>query len=216
MPTGDANALFDKGAKNLISGGIDLDTDTMKILLLDLSNTGTSFRAISAASNATPIVITSNSHGFSNGDLVVITGVGGNTNANGVWVVANQSTNTFELTGSAGNGAYTSGGFAVNITVPEFVADLISGGIEERSTALASVTVTNGVFDAADKTFTAAAGDACHAIILYKDTGNDATSPLLAIICTGTGLPVTLNGGDVTVQFSSGVNRIFSIRALAA
>jgi hypothetical protein len=68
-------------------------------------------QAITGATNATPIVITANAHGLANGDEVYISGVGGNTAANGTWIVANQTTNTFELTGSVGNGAYTSGGY---------------------------------------------------------------------------------------------------------
>lgn len=67
-------------------------------------------KAITAASNASPIVITSNSHGYANGDRVLIEGVIGNTAANGIWTVANQTANTFELSGSTGNGAYSSGG----------------------------------------------------------------------------------------------------------
>lgn len=66
--------------------------------------------AITAASNATPIVITSNAHGLANGDTVSISGVLGNTAANGNFAIANVTANTFELVGSAGNGAYTSGG----------------------------------------------------------------------------------------------------------
>lgn len=72
---------------------------------------GQTSASITAASNATPIVITSNAHGLSNGMFVGINSVGGNTAPNGkVWVVANVATNTFELQGSVGNGAYTSGG----------------------------------------------------------------------------------------------------------
>ena len=70
------------------------------------NNTGT----LSNATNAQPIVITSASHGMANNDLVGIWNVGGNTAANGVWSIANVTTNTFELEGSVGNGAYTSGG----------------------------------------------------------------------------------------------------------
>lgn len=66
---------------------------------------------VTGATNATPIVITSNAHGLSNGDVVEIDGVLGNTAANGVWNVANKTTNTYELSGSAGNGAYVSGGW---------------------------------------------------------------------------------------------------------
>jgi hypothetical protein len=64
-------------------------------------------QAITGATNATPIVITANSHGLQNGDVVYISEVGGNTAANGTWVVANVAANTYELTGSVGNGAYT-------------------------------------------------------------------------------------------------------------
>jgi hypothetical protein len=73
---------------------------------------------ITAATNATPIVITNNDHNLQNGDLVEITGVGGNTAANGIRTVANRTTNTFELAGSVGNGAYTSGGVANKISPP--------------------------------------------------------------------------------------------------
>lgn len=66
--------------------------------------------AITGATNANPIVITSASHGLVNGLRVTITGVGGNTAANTTAVVANKTTDTFELTGVAGSGAYTSGG----------------------------------------------------------------------------------------------------------
>lgn len=65
---------------------------------------------ITGASNATPIVITSTNHGRSNGDVVLIKDVAGNTAANGTWVVANKTDNTYQLAGSVGNGAYTSGG----------------------------------------------------------------------------------------------------------
>jgi len=66
--------------------------------------------SITNATNATPIVITSAAHGLQNGNTVCMNNVGGNTNANGVWVIANVTTNTFELVGSAGNGAYTNSG----------------------------------------------------------------------------------------------------------
>lgn len=67
--------------------------------------------AVSDASNASPIVITTGSaHGLTNGNQVTITGVGGNTAANGTFVVTVLSTTTFSLNGSTGNGAYTTGG----------------------------------------------------------------------------------------------------------
>ena len=72
-------------------------------------------KSVGDATNATPIVITSTSHGYSDGDFVNITGVVGNTAANGLHVVANKTANTFELTtpagaNVAGNGSYDSAG----------------------------------------------------------------------------------------------------------
>jgi hypothetical protein len=71
--------------------------------------------SITGATNAFPIVVTSNNHGLSNDQLVTITGVGGNTAANGLWRVNILTANTFELltlakANSTGNGTYTSGG----------------------------------------------------------------------------------------------------------
>lgn len=67
---------------------------------------------ITGATNATPIVITATNHGLTNGQIVQINGVLGNTAANTTWTVGSVTTNTFALVGSTGNGAYTSGGTA--------------------------------------------------------------------------------------------------------
>jgi hypothetical protein len=67
-------------------------------------------KTISGATNANPIVITSAGHGFANGDMVSISGVAGNTNANGIYTVASATTNTFALSGRSGNSNYTGGG----------------------------------------------------------------------------------------------------------
>lgn len=102
------NAAYNGNAARLvliggIIGGIAADvTDTY-------SKTQ---KTITGATNASPIVITSTAHGYADGDRVLIEGVAGNTAANGMWTVANQTANTFELAGSTGNGAYTSGGTA--------------------------------------------------------------------------------------------------------
>lgn len=61
-------------------------------------------KAIGSSTNAAPIVVTITGHGYSNGDFVIITGHTTNTSANGTWVLANITANTFELSGSTGNG----------------------------------------------------------------------------------------------------------------
>lgn len=77
---------------------------------------------------------------------------------------------------------------------------------------LASKTFVDGVFDAADVTFTAVTGATVEALVAFIDTGSAATSRLVFFQDTGvTGLPVTPNGGDITVVFDSGANRIFAL-----
>ena len=80
-------------------------------------------KTISGATKANPVVITATAHGFSNGDHVIIASVGGMTELNGVTgIVANKTTNTFELTDVDGTNinstaftTYTSGGTASKI-----------------------------------------------------------------------------------------------------
>ena len=62
---------------------------------------------ISGATNAGPIVITSNNHGLTTGQRVAVTGVLGNTAANGTWTITVVSANTFSLNNSTGNGNYS-------------------------------------------------------------------------------------------------------------
>jgi len=63
------------------------------------------FGTITAATAASPIVITSTAHGLNNSDEIVIANCAGNLAANGEHVVANKTTNTFELSGTRGTTA---------------------------------------------------------------------------------------------------------------
>lgn len=94
----------------------------------------------------------------------------------------------------------------------QFMSSIVAGGATiARSSAFTSRTVTNGVADAADVTLTAVTGTSVEIIVIFKDTGSDATSPVIVYIDTATGLPVTPNGGDITVQWDNGSNKIFSL-----
>lgn len=66
-----------------------------------------------SATNATPIVVTTSApHGIAIGEVSygTVTGVGGNTAANGSWIVEATGLTTLELRNSVGNGTYTAGG----------------------------------------------------------------------------------------------------------
>lgn len=71
---------------------------------------------------------------------------------------------------------------------------------------------TDGVADADDETLSAVSGDESESLVIYKDTGVEGTSTLIAYIDTAGGtLPVTPNGGDITIEWDSGANRIFKL-----
>ena len=77
----------------------------------------TASTAITAATNASPIVITAAGHGLTSGLQVQISGVLGNTAANGTFKVTVINANNFSLDGSTGTGNYTTGG-KVSLTSP--------------------------------------------------------------------------------------------------
>lgn len=70
---------------------------------------------ITGANNTSPILIIADDHGFEDDELVTVQDVLGNAAANGVWLVTSATPNTFQLTGSTGDGAYTSGGEALDL-----------------------------------------------------------------------------------------------------
>ena len=81
---------------------------------------------VTAATNATPIVLTTSAnHNVVAGDLVIVRGVTGNTAANGTFTAQAVTANTITLSESAGNAAYVSGGavvksaFAVEVMSPD-------------------------------------------------------------------------------------------------
>ena len=102
------------------------------------------------------------------------------------------------------------GVYTVNLSTHDMWDDASAGVIGTPQT-LGTKTVTAGVADAADATFTAVTGATVEALIIYKDTGTPSTSRLIAYIDTATGLPVTPNGGDITVAWDSGANKIFKL-----
>lgn len=93
----------------------------------------------------------------------------------------------------------------------QFLSDISAGARVAISPALTGKTVTNGVADADDVVLPTVSGASCESIVLFKDTGSPATSRLIAFIDTATGLPVTPNGGDITIEWDAGANKVFKL-----
>ena len=86
----------------------------------------------------------------------------------------------------------------------QYYSDL-SGIVGTDQEIGATKTYTNGVLDGADLTYTAVSGATVEALVLYvKNAGANTTWRLFAYIDTSvTGLPVTPNGGDITVTWNA-------------
>lgn len=94
--------------------------------------------------------------------------------------------------------------YTPNLTTDHFYNIISGGNIVAAGVALSSKSGSAGTLSASNVVFSAVTGSACSYIPIYKDTGSSSTSPLIGLIDTATGLPVTPNGGDITVAWNSG------------
>ena len=104
--------------------------------------------------------------------------------------------------------------YTVDLAVDDNLDDIPGAAREEvmgASMAGKSCPDSDGACDANDVTFASASGDPCEALVIYKHTGVESTSTLIAYIDTATGLPVTLNGGDVVVSWQATTPYIFKL-----
>ena len=94
-------------------------------------------KTITGITQANPAVVTATSHGYSNGDEVLISGVSGMTEVNNKrFLVADKTTNTFELQDKDG----------VDINSTSFTA-YASGGVSNKVFELATPYTTAQLFD---------------------------------------------------------------------
>jgi hypothetical protein len=110
------------------------------------------------------------------------------------------------LTGSGATGLYAAlvdTGIYTYSAAHQFYSSL--SGVVGTDQEITSPTLTNGLIDGGDVTFTAVSGASVEAIVLYrKNAGANTTWRLVAYIDTGvTGLPVTPNGGNITITWNA-------------
>lgn len=97
----------DMEVSNSSATGVALLKDATNNAIIMVGNTNT----VTNASNTSPIQITTQvAHGYSNGQIVAISGVGGNLAANGVFTITVVDSTHFTLNSTTGNGTYTNGG----------------------------------------------------------------------------------------------------------
>jgi hypothetical protein len=101
--------------------------------------------------------------------------------------------------------------YTVNLGTDQFLSIIPGVELVATSANLSGKTVSAGVFDALDVVFATVAGDVAEALVIYKDTGVAATSPLIVYIDVAAGLPVVPNGGNITVTWDNGADKIFRL-----
>lgn len=117
-----------------------------------------------------------------------------------------QASANSDLAGTGTTGVYAllvdTGVYTYN-AAHQYYSDLT--GIVGTEVEITTKTFTNGAFDGADVTFTAVSGATVETIILFrKNAGANTTWRLIGYLDTGfTSLPVTPNGGNITVQWSA-------------
>lgn len=190
---GTVDRLKRSDAINLNTGGNYIDATQMSMEWTcehnyDIGNTSYTGGAITGATNATPIVVTTTSpHGLTSNDTVDISGVTGNTAANGTgWAITKLTATTFSLTGSVGNGVYGAGGAVVahRLTLERYQAFQKPGSNGEVRPFGATFN-NDGLYSA----FGSFAGD-------YKISNTDSTAQRLTI-------PEAADGVDVTMQLGT-------------
>lgn len=125
--------------------------------------------------------------------------------ANRLYDIAREGylTGTLDWNTDSMKAALLSFSYSPNYSTNQHFSDVSSFQVG-TSVALTSVTSGAGVAEAANVTFTAVTGAQVTCVVVYKDTGTPSTSPLLFLISTATGLPVTPDGTDIQISWFSG------------
>lgn len=101
--------------------------------------------------------------------------------------------------------------YTPDLATHEFLDDIPLAARVATSPSLTSKSANDGIADAADVTFSLVAGDVSEALVIYQHTGTESTSHLIAYMDVCLGLPITPNGGNVTLQFANTANKIFKL-----
>ena len=229
----------DSGAKTRL---VSFEFSTTQAYLIEFGNLYIRFykdqgailesnQVISGATQANPAVVTATGHGFANGDEVYISSVVGMTELNKkYYLVANKTTNTFELTDVDGNNinstgftAYASAGTAARVytvTTTFLTADLF-----ELQFAQSADILYVAHPDYAPKKISRTAHTAWTiADIVFLDgpyqTENIETTTLTSAATTGAGVAITASSAtgindDAGFQ-ATDVGRLLSIGSQAA
>ncbi len=141
-------------------------------------------KTISAATNAAPGVFTSNAHGFTDGDKILLT-VLGMSQVNGrIFTVYASDTNTFQLENAAGTGALSTATWGVftSGTAAEITFGTTITGVQEFSPQGGDIKFldTTTVHDTSDKQTVVGASATSYNLTMQWDPGDAAQAAMIA------------------------------------
>jgi hypothetical protein len=118
-----------------------------------------------------------------------------------------QQSASSSLAGSGTTGLYVAlvdTGVYTYSAAHQFYSDL-GASVVGTDQELTSKTYVSGLLDAADSLYSAVSGVSVEALVIYiKNAGANSTWRLVAYIDSGvTGLPVTPNGGNITITWNA-------------
>lgn len=88
------------------------------------------------------------------------------------------------------------------------LSQITSGARIGTPVALTGKTITGGVFDAADPTYTGVSGASIEAVVLYVHNATETAATLIGFF---DGLTLQPNGGNITIQWDNTASKIFAI-----
>jgi hypothetical protein len=188
--SGNRNAVASLQFQTKQSGNVNAGTVGLKIEGGDRSDV-VNKTVSGAANNGSGLIriTTSTSHGFSTGDKITVYGVGGTTEANGVWTITSIDSTHFDLQSSTFSNVYTSGGTASN------------RGLYYGISVAVVPTLDRGGF-----TGTAANGDDIAAYVAYNSGTGKATDAYYL------GRNASIVGSEWITAFTSDANSDFGVR----
>jgi hypothetical protein len=135
--------------------------------------------------------------------------------ANAIYELARQAflTGSVNWTTASIGCALIASPYSANLTTDQYYGVAITAANVVASAVLTGTSngATLGVADADDITFAAVSGSLVKYAVLYDWTAVPNTSKLLIYLDSATGIPVTPNGGAITITWDSGANRIFKL-----
>lgn len=156
---------------------------------------------ISGATNATPIVITvAANSGLKTGDRLAVSGITGNTGANGEWTLEAVTATTFKLLGSVGNGTYDGTPRAAQIFDQTPTMKSHSGVLKIAGNLVGTVTLTAfnsyAEFAAADNSLLGAVSAPVVSSAVQGVTNTNATSASSSTVASSALVMAATNAGS--------------------